>query len=87
MDIQYDPNKNKLNTKRHGIDFEQARSFEWDSALVATDDREDYGETRYNALGFLNNHLHVMTFTMRADAVRVISLRKATKKEIKCYER
>ena len=50
------------------------------------DDREDYGELRMIALGFIGNVLHVLVFTERGDNVRVISLRKATKPEVKAYD-
>lgn len=86
MKIEYDHKKNQANIAKHGIDFEQAHDFDWDSAILAVDDRQDYGEIRFNALGFLDGRLHVMTFTVRGDAIRVISLRKANKREVARYE-
>lgn len=86
MKIDYDPNKNQANIDKHGIDFEQAHAFDWDNAIVEADSRQDYGETRFNAFGLLAGRLHVMTFTVRGDAIRVISLRKANKREVTRYE-
>ena len=55
------------------------------SALIEVDDREEYDEVRYNALGFIAASLYSFTFTIRDEAVRAISLRKATKKERDLY--
>ena len=37
------------------------------SAAIEIDDSEDYGEVRYNALGFLDARLHSLTFTVRGE--------------------
>ena len=55
------------------------------SAAIEVDDREDYGEVRYNALGFLNAGLHSLTFTVRGAIVHAISLRRATRQEETIY--
>ena len=49
------------------------------------DDREDYGEVRYRAVSFLDGQLYSLTFTLRGEVVRAISLRKASKQEQKDY--
>ena len=45
------------------------------------DTREDYPERRYQALGLMGEHLHMLVFTPRAGAVYVISLRRANQRE------
>ena len=50
------------------------------------DDRYDYGEDRTQALGLIDGRLHMLAFTMRGDALRVISLRKANPREVKRYD-
>ena len=42
-------------------------------------------DPRFEATGYIGNRLHVMVFCLRTDAVRVISLRKANKREEKIY--
>ena len=42
-----------MNIARHGISFESAMSFDWNTALIRVDDRRDYGEQRRQALGFI----------------------------------
>lgn len=54
--------------------------------MIEEDDRKDYGERRYRALGFIGDRLHAVVFTPRAGKVHVISLRRANKREVKQYE-
>ena len=86
MEIEFDPAKTKLNIARHGVDIALAESFEIETALIEIDDRHDYGEIRYIAIGYLTERLHVMVFTIRDQTMRVISLRKANRKERERYE-
>lgn len=85
MIYEWDSAKNRTNAKAHGVAFDAAERFEWDTALLRVDIREDYGESREIAIGFIGTALHVMVFTERADKIRIISLRKATKQEHICY--
>ncbi len=48
--------------------------------------RKDYGERRFQALGFIGDRLHALVFTPRHDKVHVISLRKANAREANHYE-
>jgi len=86
IEIEYNPKKNQQNIKERGISFDTAINFEWDSALVIEDTRKDYGESRYSAIGFIDDRLHVLVFTPRNEAIRVISLRKANNREVKRYD-
>ncbi len=86
MEIEFDPEKNDRNVRERGISFEQARDFEWDGALVWRDTRRDYSEERFIALGLIGERLHSLVFTARGDAVRIISLRKANRREELRYE-
>jgi len=86
VNISYDPGKNEKNIAERGISFEQVVEFEWSSALIVEDSRKDYGEPRFQALGFIGKRLHALVFTPRAGLVHVISLRKANRREVKRYE-
>lgn len=85
MNYIFDPAKNALNVKRHGVFFAAAADFDWETALVDIDNRRDYGETRFIATGFINNRVYVMVFNLRETSVRIISLRKANRREVKHY--
>ncbi len=81
MDYEWDEAKNEANAAKHGISFAAAEAFDWESALVVEDERPGYGEPRFVAVGFVGDRLHVMAFTLRGGKIRVISLRKANKRE------
>ena len=85
MRFEWDEAKRAANIAKHGVDFTAVVDFEWEAALVRPDTREGYGELREVALGFIGARLHSVVFTERDDVVRVISLRKATKKETMFY--
>ena len=86
MAITFDPRKDAINRKKHGISLAQAEKFDRETAVVVVDDREDYGEVRYRALGFLEARLYSLVFTQHGEDIRVISLRKATRHEAKEYK-
>ena len=85
--IEFDPAKDETNRKKHGVSLQAAVDFGWDTALEREDDRFDYGERRFVALGLIANRLHVLVFAEGSDedAVRVISLRLAEKHEMRFY--
>lgn len=60
---------------------------DWDTALERLDARDDYGEDRYQALGFIGDRLYCAVYVDREDGRRMISLRKANNREYKEYER
>jgi uncharacterized protein len=84
--LHFDAAKDKANKKKHGISLGRAEDFDFDAALFVVDDREDYGEIRIRAIGFLDGRLHSLVFTQDSDDIRAISLRKATRHEEKEYE-
>lgn len=81
--IEFDPAKDEANIAKHGVSLARAADFEMEAASVSKDDRADYGEDRFVAVGQLDGRLHVLIFTLRDEAVRAISLRKANKREVK----
>lgn len=86
MDIEFDPAKDQANRAKHGLSLELAEVFEWGTALVENDDRHDYNEERFVAIGLIDGRVHVLVFTVRGEAIRVISLRKANRREVKRYD-
>ena len=84
-EIEFDPRKNALNIRDHGMSLDDARQFEWGSAVVWMDLREDYGEERMVALGYIGNRLCYMVFVERRGICRVVSLRRANRREVRHY--
>jgi uncharacterized protein len=83
--FDFDPNKNRLNLEKHGLDLSLAEVLDWDAALLWIDDRQDYGETRVLALAPKIEILYYVAFVDRADVRRIISLRRANRREVKRY--
>ena len=85
MPVTFDPAKSERNEAERGLAFELAVEFEWGTALILEDTRNDYGEPRYQALGLIGEHLHMLVFTPRDSAVHVISLRRVNHRERSRY--
>ena len=85
MQITFDPKKDAINKVKHGVPLAEAAAIEWDTALVTVDDRFDYGERRQVAIGYIGLRLYVLAYVERRDVLRVISLRKANRREIERY--
>jgi len=81
MSYEWDERKRRSNVKKHGIDFiDVPKLFESDVVLIP-DERFDYGEPRFIAIGILKNLVVVVAYTERDENIRIISARKATKNE------
>ena len=77
----WDDAKRQANLAKHGVDFALVDQFDWSLAFEGPDTRHDYGEVRIRALGLIGQRVHVLIYTARAGAWRVISLRKANDRE------
>ncbi len=86
MAITFDPKKDAINKRKHGISLARAEEIDLDHAIFMVDDREDYGELRLQAVGFLGARLYSLIFVVEGVDVRAISLRKANRREQKTYE-
>ena len=85
MKIEFDPVKSAKNAEERGLPFDLTESLEWDAAHTIEDRRRDYGERRQLAFVPLRGRLHVVCYCLRGDARRIISFRKANKREEQFY--
>jgi uncharacterized DUF497 family protein len=85
MKFEWDENKRRTNLEKHGLDFEDAYRVFTEEAYVVEDIRENYDEPRYILTGLLYSRVVVVAFAVRNDVIRIISMRKATKREQKHY--
>ena len=85
MRIEFDPAKDALNRARHGVSLALARELDWDAALVWMDYRFDYDEVRMIALAPKTDTLYYVAFVERGNRRRIISLRRATRREVNYY--
>lgn len=88
MKFEWDEAKNHLNLRKHGLDFADAPEIFKGPMLVQLDTRQDYGEDRWIAIGFIQNRVVVVVYTERdnGETIRFISLRKALTYEQKRFE-
>jgi uncharacterized DUF497 family protein len=84
--VTFDPAKDAINKKKHRISLSRAADFDFEAAAFIVDDREDYGEVRIRAIGFLDARLYSLVFAQHDEGIRAISLRKATRNEQKEYK-
>ena len=85
MRFDFDPAKDRLNAEKHGVSLGLAASLDWDEALLWVDDRRDYGEYRVLALAPKTDILYYVAFVDRGEVRRIISLRRANRREVKRY--
>ena len=88
MKFEWDPIKNRANIRKHGFDFTEVEEMFQGILFVDADVREDYGESRWVGLGRIGGRVaHVVFSECGPNIVRIISLRKATSRERKEYEK
>lgn len=86
IDIEWDSDRADSNLKKHGVSFEEAATALLDTMALAQEDGSSEGEPRWVLIG-MSAQLRLLTvvYTRRQDRVRLISARKATRKEAKHY--
>ena len=88
MLFEWDDNKEKINIRKHGIDFTTAaRVFDDENRLEIYDESHSNAENRYITIGMIGETAYIVmvVYTERDDAIRLISARKATPKERRMY--
>lgn len=85
MDITYDPAKNETNAAKHGVSLGLAKLLDWSEVMAYVDTRFAYPELREIGFGVIDDRLYCVVFTQRGDAMHIISMRKANKREVKNY--
>ena len=85
MKIEFDPAKDAANHAKHGVSLSMAVNLDWEAALVWVDERFEYGESRMIALAPQTEILYCVAFVDRGEVRRVISRRRANRREVKHY--
>ena len=87
MQIEYDPKKAKSNLIKHGVSFEEAATALYDPMALVQEDTDSSGENRWIFIGLSSQtNLLTVVYTLREEEIiRIISARKATRKEAKYY--
>ena len=85
MKFEWDDDKNSSNKTKHGIDFETAKGLWLDENRVEI--KVPYPiEDRWIVIGKLQKKIWTAIYTIRSEAIRIISVRRARKKEAELYE-
>lgn len=85
--FEWDERKRLSNARKHGFDFRDAHRLFHQPLVVSADVREEYGEDRWMGIGLLDARIVVISFViLEVDAIRLISMRKATREERRKYE-
>lgn len=85
MPFEYDKHKSAANAEKHGMSFEEAQDLWLDPDLLVIPARTD-DEPRSLAIGRIHGRCWAAVTTMRGANVRIISVRRARKKEVDIYE-
>jgi uncharacterized DUF497 family protein len=88
LQFEWDEDKAAANLDKHGVSFLTAAELFANEMIEKVDDREDYGEVRFIALGRVELDVYRVVYTWRGDMlVRIISAQKASKHEREFYYR
>lgn len=79
MPFEWDETKREVNIRKHGVDFVLVEGFDMETAMQVPDLR--YDEPRVRAYGYIGNRMHVLVYVRREANIRIISLRKANRRE------
>ncbi|WP_353661258.1 BrnT family toxin [Hydrogenimonas sp. SS33] len=85
MEFEYDPLKSRSNLQKHGIDFEQAKVL-WEDERMVEIPLSFPDEPRQLFIGNVNGKIWSAVTTRRNGKIRIISVRRARKKEIEIYD-
>lgn len=86
MQFEFDPAKAASNIQKHRVSFADAEGVFQDLLALHRDDPDAEGEDRFVAIGLGSaGELLVVVYTLRGDVIRLISARRATKRETKIY--
>lgn len=79
--FEWDEQKSQQCRLDRGFDFSLIEQFDFHNAVIHEDKRQDYGERRFRAFGFINGVLYAVAFVLRGQNIRIISMRRMHKKE------
>ena len=88
MKCEWDPAKAVSNLRKHGVSFEEAATaLADDYSVTGADPEHSVGESRFVTFGLSSaGQLLVVSHTEDGDVLRIISARRATKRERRIYE-
>jgi uncharacterized DUF497 family protein len=87
QELEWDATKSARCEQQRGFNFEYAaRALLDPNKLIREDKRFNYGEQRFQIIGKINTRVFVVIYAKRDQIIRIISARKANKREVNRYE-
>jgi uncharacterized DUF497 family protein len=91
LKFEWDADKAQRNLKKHGISFELASEAFRDPMALVVQDRFENDEFRWKTIGYVREVLlvlvaHTVSYELNSEVIRIISARRADKRERKAYE-
>ena len=86
LQIEFDPAKDAVTIRRRGVSLAEAETLLQGFVVDRVDNRRDYGETRFVAIGEIEGVEFTCVYTLRGEAIRPFSLRRASRKERHVYQ-
>ena len=83
--FEYDANKSRSNKEKHGIDFEEAQAL-WQDPNIATVKFDSTVEPRFGVIGMIEGKCWTAVITYRGENIRLISVRRSRRNEVRAYE-
>jgi uncharacterized DUF497 family protein len=83
--FEWDERKRRENLGKHGFDFADCPAILGGPTITVADERFDYGEPRFLVSALLRGRAVVVAYVEVGDTIRVISMRKANKREQAFY--
>ena len=87
MRFEWDERKDAGNLAKHGVSFAEAVAVFDGPILRSRDDRRNYGENRFVACGSAAGRILIVVYTVRGERIRIISARRAKRREREAYRR
>ena len=87
MRLTFDPAKCEAALQEWGLNLADAAIVFAGPTITVEDTRRDYGETRYQTIGFIADRMVMVVWTPRGAARRVISMRKCNDREKAIYQK
>jgi uncharacterized DUF497 family protein len=85
LEFEWDEAKHAKTLRVGGVGFDDGARIFTRPALIREDSRRDYGEDRFRAIGETDGDILHVVFTWRGDVARIISVRRASRKEVRLW--
>lgn len=85
MEFEFDENKSQSNKEKHGVDFIEAQAL-WEDEDRLEVPAKTVDEPRFVIFGKIESKVWAAVVTYREENIRIISVRRARKREVELYE-